>query len=603
VSADDEDLHRLHSTTRGYDGAVIATTPATSVSAERPAALDAATLCEAFQRTAAARGNAPALRTHGDATTITWNAYAAHVERIAAGLARLGVERGDTVALMLRNRPEFNLVDTAALHLGAAPFSVYNTSPPEQIAHLLANAANRVVVTEPAFLPSIRQAIAIAPGVAQIVLVEGQEEGTMTLAALEESGASGFSLAEHARAVEPTDLATIIYTSGTTGPPKGVELTHANLMAECRATAQRLQIPPAGRGTSYLPAAHIADRWGSHYLGSICLGATITSVANPMDVVERLRDVRPTWWGSVPRLWEKLKAALEGAGIHDPAALGDGERAAVRERLGLDQVTSLVVGAAPTPVEVLEYFAALGLEIAELWGMSETSCCVTINPRGAIRFGTCGTVLEGTELELAADGELLVRGPLVMRGYRGDPGRTAEAIDADGWLHTGDVARIDADGYVTIVDRKKELIINSAGKNMSPANIESRLKASHPLVGQAMAVGDRRPYVTALLVLDPDAGTAYAREHGLRDATPAELAGNRLVRRELARAVAAANTHLARVEQVKRFTVLPAEWLPDSDELTPTMKLRRRRIEARYAAEIEALYAEPPAETVLSPDA
>jgi long-subunit acyl-CoA synthetase (AMP-forming) len=307
-------------------------------------------------------------------------------------------------------------------------------------------------------------------------------------------------------------------------------------------------------------------------------------------MVAHLPEVRPTVWGSVPRIWEKLKAALEAQGVTEPAALSEDQKASIRERLGLDQCESLVVGAAPTPVEVLVFFRDLGLEICEVWGMSETSCCATCNPRGAVKLGTCGPAVDACELSIAQDGELLVRGELVMKGYRGDPEKTREAIDDDGWLHTGDVAEIDDDGYLKIVDRKKELIINAAGKNMSPANIEARLKGSHPLIGQAVAIGDRRPYNVALIVLDPDACIAFAREHGLADPSPVALADDEQVREAVAAAVDEANSHLSRVEQIKRFQILPTEWEPGGLELTPTMKLKRRPIAERYAEEIVALY-------------
>jgi long-subunit acyl-CoA synthetase (AMP-forming) len=253
----------------------------------------------------------------------------------------------------------------------------------------------------------------------------------------------------------------------------------------------------------------------------------------------------------------------------------------------------VVSGAAPIAVETLEYFIALGLPIQEVWGMSELSCCATINPRDAIKVGSCGPAIPGATLRLADDAELLVHGDLVMAGYRGEPEQTAEAIDADGWLHTGDVATIDEDGYMTIVDRKKELIINAAGKNMSPANIEQRLKAAHPLIGQAVVIGDRRPYNVALLVLDPDACAAHASRQGLADGSPAALAADPGVRAAVAEAVQAANGHLSRVEQVKRHALLAEEWLPGGDELTPTMKLKRRPIAAKHAATIEALYPMP----------
>jgi long-subunit acyl-CoA synthetase (AMP-forming) len=299
-------------------------------------------------------------------------------------------------------------------------------------------------------------------------------------------------------------------------------------------------------------------------------GHTVTCVPDPTQVMAAVVQARPTAFGAVPRVWEKLKAALEASGA---AALPPEQ---LRTALGFDETQWFGVGAAPTPVEVLEFFAARGMPICEVWGMSETSCIVTTNRPGRLRFGSVGLPIEGMELWIADDGELLVRGPLIMAGYRNRPDLTAETIDADGWLHTGDVARIDDDGFVWIVDRKKELIINAAGKNMSPANIEARLKSSGPLIGQACVVGDRRPYNVALLVLDPEAGL------DARD--PAVVAR---VRAE----VDAANEHLSRAEQIKRFRLLSAEWLPGGDELTPTMKLKRRPIAAKYAAEIDALYA------------
>jgi long-subunit acyl-CoA synthetase (AMP-forming) len=553
---------------------------------ERPAALDASTLCEAFQVTAAGRAGAVALRTPGDGTSITFGEYAERVRTIAGGLAGLGVGHGDTVAIMLVNRPEFHLVDTAALHLGATPFSVYNTSTSEQIEYLFGNAHNSVVVTERGFLPVLRA----VKGIDHVVQIDGDEAGTISLSQLEQSASDGFDFEASWKAVRPEDVATLIYTSGTTGPPKGVELTHANLLAEVRSMIARLPTTPGGRSTSFLPSAHIADRWASHYQGSIVMGNTITSIADPRTVVAHLPEVRPTVWGSVPRIWEKLEAALEAQGITDPASMSEDHKAALRERLGLDQCESLVVGAAPTPVEVLIFFRDLGLEICEVWGMSETSCCATCNPPGAVKLGTCGPAVDACELSLAPDGELLVRGELVMKGYRADVEKTRQAIDEDGWLHTGDVSEIDDDGYLKIVDRKKELIINAAGKNMSPANIEARLKASHPLIGQAVAIGDRRPYNVALIVLDPDAGAAFANEHALEDASPAALARDKRVREAVAAAVDEANSHLSRVEQIKRFEILPTEWEPGGLELTPTMKLKRRPIGTRYAEEIEALY-------------
>jgi len=280
-------------------------------------------------------------------------------------------------------------------------------------------------------------------------------------------------------------------------------------------------------------------------------------------------------FGAVPRVWEKLKAGLEAAGVTDPAQLPEPVRAAVRAKVGLDRTDWRITAAAPASTEVMQYFHALGLTLNEGWGMTEASCFGTLNPLDDIRMGTVGKALPGVEIRIADDGEMLVRAPLVMKGYRNDPERTAEALGPDGWLHTGDIASIDGDGYVRIVDRKKEIIINSAGKNMSPANIELKLRASSPFIAHAVCIGDRRPYNVALIALDR------------------EMCGGRSsdeLRSAIEGAVAAANAELSRVEQVKRFAIIESDWLPGGDELTPTMKLKRKPIQAKYAAEIERLY-------------
>ncbi|MGQ0624036.1 MAG: AMP-dependent synthetase/ligase [Sporichthyaceae bacterium] len=552
-------------------------------------ALAATTMCEAFQITAARHPDDVALRTPDDSVSITWAGYAEYVQRLAAGLAALGVGRGDTVALMLRNRPEFNLVDTAAMHLGAVPFSIYNSSAPDQISYLFSNAANRIVVCEEAFLATVRAA---GTAVEHIVCVDGGDPDTLSLDDLIARGRADFDFEATWRAVTPEDVLTLIYTSGTTGPPKGVQLTHAGMMTQVRGTSAYLPATPGGAILSYLPSAHIADRWSHHYHASMCFGATVTSLADPTALVPALQSCRPTMWGGVPRVYEKLMAGLQAMGLAYPGVLPAEVRAGALAKLGLDRVEWSVCGAAPIAVETLAYFTALGLPIQEVFGMSETSCCVTVNPPEDIRAGKVGLPVPGAELALAPDGELLVRGPLVMKGYRGDPERTAEAVDADGWLHTGDIATVDDDGYIQIVDRKKEIIINAAGKNMSPANIEQRLKASHALIGQAVCIGDGRRYNVALLVLDPDASAAYAARSGLPNALPATLVADAVVQKTIADAVDAANAQLSRVEQIKKFTVLDVDWLPGGDELTPTMKLKRKPIAAKYADAIEALYTD-----------
>jgi long-subunit acyl-CoA synthetase (AMP-forming) len=259
--------------------------------------------------------------------------------------------------------------------------------------------------------------------------------------------------------------------------------------------------------------------------------------------------------------------------------------------LGLDELESLNVGAAPTPREVIEFFHALGLPLAELWGMSETTGAGSCNPPGQVKIGTVGPPAPGIEIKLADDGEVLLRGPVVMPGYRNSPEQTAEALDPDGWLHTGDIGEFDEDGYLKIVDRKKELIISAGGKNMSPANIEAKVKAAHPLIGQAIAIGDGRPYNVALITLDPDVAPAFAQQHGIEDTSFENLASQEAVLAAVQQGVDAANESLARVEQIKKFKVLPLDWEPGGDELTPTMKLKRKPIAEKYAAEIDELYS------------
>jgi long-subunit acyl-CoA synthetase (AMP-forming) len=375
-----------------------------------------------------------------------------------------------------------------------------------------------------------------------------------------------------------------------------------------------------------LPSAHIADRMMALYPLEV-FGTQVTPVADARAVAAALPDVRPTVWGAVPRVWEKLKTAIEFvvanetdetkrqalrwamsvAGKRADALVAgreiSGELAAewaqadelvlskLRERLGFGELRWAVSGAAPIPKETLAFFAGIGIPISEVWGMSELSCAASVSHPDDMRLGTVGKLLPGLEGKVAEDGEYLIRGPLVMKGYRKEPAKTAEAIDADGWLHTGDIIEVDAEGYLRIVDRKKELIINAAGKNMSPANIENAILASCPMVGVMITIGEGRPYNTALMVFDADSVGPYAAQRGLTDASPAALAADPEVVAEIAAGVAAGNHKLSRVEQIKRFRVLPTVWEPGGDEITLTMKLKRKPIMAKYADEIEQLYA------------
>jgi long-subunit acyl-CoA synthetase (AMP-forming) len=525
-------------------------------------ALAAATLCEAFHATAAAHAHAPALL--GDGVSISWAEYAARVRRAAEGLHALGVRRGDTVALLLTNRPEFHVFDSAAMHLGAVPFSIYATSAPEQVEFVLRDSGARVAVTESA----LRDRLA---GPLEHVIVVDEPHSLPRAPELDLDSA--------ARAVGPDDLLTLIYTSGTTGPPKGVELTHRNLLAAWRGMHAAWRQPRGpGRVISYLPSAHIADRFAHHY-AAMLFGHSITCCPDPRAVAALLPQVRPTQFVAVPRIWQKIKAAVEGGLPAPPDQLPEPARAAILAKLGLDQCEVAITAAAPVPSEVLEFFQRLGLPICEVYGLSETSAVATANPPERIKIGTVGRPVPGVELRLAPDGEVLLRGEVVMRGYRNRPDKTVEAIDADGWLRTGDVGVLDEDGYLRIVDRKKELIINAAGKNMSPANIETALKGASPLVAQACVIGDARPYNVALLTLDAEVAAAFAARHG---------AG--AIEAEVAAAVERANGRLARVEQIKRYRVLDSDWMPGGAELTPTMKLKRRAVDELYAEEIEGLY-------------
>lgn len=600
------------------------------MTAERPA-----TLCEAFQRNAAIDPDAVVLRTPGATQTLTWRELAEQVRKVAAGLAGLGVRRGDTVSLMMANRIEFYPLEIGAQHLGATSFSVYNTLPAEQLTYLFDNAGTKVAICEQQYVDRIR---ASGVPVEHIVCIDGAPPGTISVEQLYATAPRDFDFESTWRSVRPDDVVTLIYTSGTTGNPKGVEMTHANLLFECHALNAVLPSKFGDRVTSYLPSAHIADRAMGLY-GLEVFGAQVTVVDDPRAIAAALPDVRPTVWAAVPRIWEKLKAGIEftvaneqdeatraalqwamSVAAQRAAALVAGEQipdelatewaradklvlSKLRERLGFGELRWAVSGAAPIPKETLAFFAGIGIPIAEVWGMSELSCVAAVShPRDA-RLGSVGKLLPGLEGKIADDGEFLVRGPLVMKGYRKEPAKTAEAIDADGWLHTGDILEADAQGYLRVVDRKKELIINAAGKNMSPANIENAILAACPMIGVMITIGDGRPYNTALLVFDADSVGPYAARHGLSDASPAALAADPDVIAQIAAGVAAGNAKLSRVEQIKRFRILPTLWEPGGDEITLTMKLKRKPIMAKYAEEIEQLYADPPPPEVHEPAA
>jgi long-subunit acyl-CoA synthetase (AMP-forming) len=587
-------------------------------------AIDAASFAEAFRITAANRANEVAVRTKDDEVSWTWGELQQRSDAVAGGLAKLGLERGQCIAIMLANRPEFHLVDIAAITVGATPFSIYQTYAPNQIQYVVSDAEARIIITEPAFLDQVLAARKDLPNLEHVILIEGEHADCLQLEDIEGSNPD-FDPAASAAAVQSDDILTLIYTSGTTGPPKGVQLTHRNLLFAVSSVEEIIHFPEGSRVISWLPAAHIAERCAHHYL-PIAYGFQVTDCPDPRKVMEYLPVVRPQWFFAVPRIWEKLKSGLEtmlsglpdeqrdkargaldaavqkirleqrGEPVPDDVAAivakADEELfSGLRKQLGFDEILAVNVGAAPTPVEVLEFFHAIGIPVSELWGMSETCGAGACNPPDKIKLGTVGPPAPGIEIKLAEDGEVLVRSEVVMQGYRNMPDKTSEAIDGDGWLYTGDIGEFDDDGYLKIVDRKKEIIINAAGKNMSPANIEATLKSASPLIGQAAVIGDAKPYNTALIVLDSDFAPAWAKQNGVEATELGDLARDEKLRAAVQEGVDAANQSLARVEQIKKFHLVEGDWEPGGDELTPTMKLKRKPIAEKYAEQISQLYS------------
>lgn len=550
----------------------------------------AQTLCEAFRHSVARCPNRTAIRTR-DGFSMTWAEYGARARDVAAGLHELGLRPGDTLAIMLTTRPEFFLIDTAAILLGAVPFSIYSTAPPDDVAHVVGNSGARIALVEEALAERV------------------DVDRLLTLADLEDvearGRASGFDVDAAARAVGPEDLLTLIYTSGTTGEPKGVELTHGNVVSVARSVDEIVRWPDGAALVHYLPMAHIGDRNTSHYWPMFFAG-TVTCCPDIRQVLDGIREVRPHFVFGMPRLFERLRAIVErdadpatrqalerarlrelGQDVPEPDA---GLLARVREERGLERLQFGFTGGTMTSPDLLGFLHGAGLRVGEIWGLSECTGVASLSPPDALKIGTAGKAVPGTQLRVAEDGELEVKGPGVMRSYRGRPELTAEALAEDGWLRSGDIGQIDGEGYVSVIDRKKELIIGSGGKNMAPARIEARLKEAFPLIGGAVAVGDERPYNVALLALDPDACVGFAREHDLPGDDPAALADDPTVVEAVQRQVDAANRHLSSPERIRRFRIVKTAWLPGGEELTPTMKPKRRTILTKYASEIDALY-------------
>ncbi len=615
------------------------------VLAER-AAIDAAvsgkTVCTAFADAVAKWGEKPALhwKDNGDWRTLTWRDYRDEVAAVTLALRSLGFGPGQFGLIMARNAPEHVIADLGIVHAGGAAISVYNTLAPEQLEYVANHSEATVAFVEDAgFLEKFLAIRSRTPKLRHLVLVRGDApEGVMTWESLlargrELSSAEPKAFEESWRAVGPEDTISLIYTSGTTGPPKGVVYSHNNIIWTLESVQRFWAIEPQTL-VSYLPLAHVAERFTSQWRG-IADGHEVWLCPDPNQLLPFLVEARPTFFVGVPRVWEKLMAGLRAGIAAEPeeakrqmvqgaveAAISayrlrhEGkpvpeefatvvERAQplfvlLRSKVGLDRCTTAITSTAPCRPEVHEFWAALGMPLYEVWGMSELTGPATVVPMDDHQAPSIGRPMPGVEVRLGEDGELLVRGGNVMVGYYKEPGKTSEIIDAQGWVHSGDIAEPGPNGQFRIIDRKKELIITSAGKNISPANLESLAKSS-PIIGQAVAVGDSRNFISVLVVLDPQVAPAWAKARGIGATTMAELAEDPTVIEEVRRALTAGNTHLSRVEQFKRFTILPTEWSPESEELTPTMKLKRRVIYSKYGPQIEAMYATPPGGHAVDP--
>ncbi len=568
----------------------------------------------------------PALRhkSGGRWVDVSYRELAEVVKEIALGLADFGIERGDRVSILSNTRPEWTFANFGILAAGAASVSIYQTNSPEECRYVLGHSESRAVFVEDAEqLDKVRQVQSELPNLELIVVMEpsGDKGGAISLDDLRERGRrrDDSELEERATGVGPDDACLYIYTSGTTGPPKGCILTHGNYRAECDMVESLGVLGPGEVVYLFLPLAH-AFAVVIQFV-AIDLGATIAYwEKDPLKIVPNLSEVKPAFFPSVPRIFEKIYTQAtakiaEAGGFKEKVfrwSIGVGRRVRELERQGRrpdpllkgkyaladkqvlskvrglfgDELRQAVTGAAPIAREILEFFLACGVPVLEGYGMTETSTVASVNTLEDYRLGSVGKPLPGVEVKIAEDGEILLRGPNIFQGYYKDEGATAETL-VDGWLHTGDLGYVDDEGFLFISGRKKDLLITAGGKNITPANLENGLKQSR-WISQAVVVGDRRPYLAALVTLDPEEAPAFAKQHGV---AVEELPGSEAMRAEVQRTVDAVNAEVGRVEQIKKFTILPHDLTQETGELTPTLKVKRAAVSEKYDRDIEALYA------------
>ncbi|MDQ1516145.1 MAG: long-chain acyl-CoA synthetase [Actinomycetota bacterium] len=573
-------------------------------------------------------GSAPAYHVRGPGgwEPTSWEGYAAEVRRAGAGFAALGVEPGQAVCILGANRPEWVIGDVGAMAAGAVPAGIYTTSSPGECAYILNHAEAPVVLVENEDqwlkiasvrdrLPHLRHGVMMQGGsVPDDPMVMGWRDF------LARGEGAGGALDDRLGALRPDTVGTYIYTSGTTGRPKAVMLTHENLSWTASQAADLAEARQSDRLLSYLPLSHVAEQMFTIHIAAVT-GIPVYYAESLDKLLQNLGEVKPTLFFGVPRVWEKFhagvveklaentgvkaklveratavgrsvvprRAAGLGASFVDVAQFKVFDRVVyskVKEALGLSEARLCVSGAAPVSKEILEFFAGFNLPIYEVYGQSEDCGPTTFNVPGRTKFGTVGPPFPGVEVKIAGDGEIIVRGRNVFAGYLKDPETTAEAL-ADGWLRTGDLGEFDADGFLTITGRKKDIIITAGGKNVAPKLLEGGLR-NHPLVSEAVVVGDRRRFLSALISLDAEAAAHFQKERNLLG--PPEQSEE--IRAEIQGTVDAVNSEMSRVEQIKRFTILPRELSIAEGELTPTLKVKRNVVTAHFEAEIEAMYAD-----------